>query len=89
VRLTCAGDTEARIYEGAEPEDFGRFATVTCPAVVAMGDLVEGELPAVVAPLVADALGAGRLRKFPGLTHLGPMEEPAQVARAIGADLAG
>ena len=89
VRLTCSGDTEARIYEGAEAEDFGRFATVTCPAVVAMGDLVEGELPAVVATLVADALGAGRLRTFPGLTHLGPMEEPEQVARAIGDDLAG
>lgn len=87
VRLTCSGVTEARIYESGEPEDFGRFADVGCPTVVAMGDLVEGELPAMMSPLIAEALGHGRLRRFDGLTHLGPMEDVDAVAEAITADV--
>jgi pimeloyl-ACP methyl ester carboxylesterase len=87
VRLTCSGITEARIYESGEAEDFGRFATVRCPTVVAVGDLIEGEMPAVIAPLVADALARGRLRRFSGLTHLGPMEDTDTVADAITHDV--
>jgi pimeloyl-ACP methyl ester carboxylesterase len=87
VRLTCSGLTEARIYESGEPEDFGRFGAVSCPTVVAVGDLVEDDVPAVLAPLVAEALGNGRLRRFPGLTHFGPMEDVDTVAEALITDV--
>lgn len=90
VRLACSGATEARIYESGEPEDFARFAAVAArPSVVATGDPVPGELPVAIAPLVAEALGGGRLRRFPSLTHLGPMEDPEAVADAVAADVGG
>ena len=37
----------------------------------------------MVAPLVADALGDGRLEVLPGVTHFAPMEDGALVARSI------
>src|SRR4051794_7250092 len=59
VRLTCSGDTEASIYESNEQLDFSQFAAVTCPVVVAAGAAMAtgNELPPMVAPLVAEALG--------------------------------
>ena len=41
------------------------------------------ELPPMVAPLVADALGDGRVDVLPGVTHFAPMEHGALVARSI------
>ena len=41
------------------------------------------ELPPMVAPLVAEALGNGRLEVLPGVTHFAPMEDGALVARSI------
>jgi pimeloyl-ACP methyl ester carboxylesterase len=85
VRLTCTGETEASIYEANEQLDFSRFAAVTCPIVVAAGgDVAMGnELPPMVAPLVAEALGDGRLEVLDGLTHFAPMEDGERVARSI------
>ena len=85
VRLTCSGETEASIYESNEQLDFSRFATITCPVVVAAGAAVAmgNELPPMVAPLVAEALGDGRLEVLAGVTHFAPMENGALVARSI------
>lgn len=90
VRLTCSGETEASIYETNERLDFSRFAAITCPVVVAAGAGVAtgNELPPMLAPLVAEALGAGRLEQLPGVTHFAPMEDGALVARSILAHLA-
>ena len=41
------------------------------------------ELPPMVAPLVAEAHGDGRLEVMPGVTHFAPMEDGALVARSI------
>ena len=85
VTLTCTGETEARIYETNEPLDFSGFAAIACPFVVAAGGATAAgnELPPMLAPLVAAALGNGRLEVLPGVTHFAPMEDGALVARSI------
>jgi pimeloyl-ACP methyl ester carboxylesterase len=90
VRLTCWGDTEARIYESNERLDFRAFAAIRCPVAVAAGGEVAGgnDIPPLVAPLVAEALGDGRHEVLDGLTHFAPMEDGARVAEAIVAFLA-
>ena len=62
VKLTCTGETEASIYESNERLDFTQFSTIACPVVVAAGAAVAmgNELPPMVAPLVAEAVGDGR-----------------------------
>jgi hypothetical protein len=85
VRLTCTGETEARIYGTNEPLDFSKFAAIACPFVLAAGGATAAgnELPPTLAPVVADALGDGRLELVPGVTHFAPMEDGALVARSI------
>lgn len=89
IRLTCSGETEASIYESNERLDYAGFAGVTCPIVVAEGgDVAPGnELPKAIAAGVAAALGAGRHELLGGVTHFGPMEDGAAVARSILAHL--
>ncbi|WP_419553479.1 alpha/beta fold hydrolase [Candidatus Poriferisodalis sp.] len=89
VRLSCSGDTEARIYEAGVPIDYSDFATVTCPTVVARGDSVAqwNQIPPQVAQPIAEALGNGRLEAFAELSHFGPMEDGERVAEAIRAHL--
>ena len=89
VRLSCSGDTEARIYEAGVPIDYGVFAAVTCPTVVARGDSVAqwNQIPPRVAQPIAEALGNGRLEAFAELSHFGPMENGERVAKAIRAHL--
>ena len=41
--------------------------------------------PALVAPLVADAIPNGRLERFDDLDHFGPLEDPARFADRIAA----
>jgi len=85
VKLTCTGETEASIYESNEQLDFTRFAEITCPITVAAGAAMAmgNELPPMVAPLVAEALGDGRLEILQGVTHFAPMEDGALVAGSI------
>ena len=85
VRLSCSGETEARIFEGGQPTDFADLAACQCPVVVGVGVSVApgNDIPPLVAPLVAEALGNGRLEPFAGMTHFAPMENGAAVARSI------
>jgi pimeloyl-ACP methyl ester carboxylesterase len=88
VQLSCAGETEARVFESNERFDFAELASVRCPTLVACGGTSHlGETPAMVAPLVADALGDARLERFDHLTHFGPMEDPETIAASILAQL--
>lgn len=91
IRLSCRGEDEARVYETTPETDFGRFATVDLPAVVASGGSADGAnaLPPQLAPLVADALGNARWVEFPTLSHFGPMEDPGATARSIVAHCLG
>lgn len=85
VRLSCSGEIEARIYESNERRPLGELAPIKAAVVVAAGAVVAmgNDLPPMVAPLIANALGNGRLEVFDGLTHFGPMENGPVVAAAI------
>ena len=86
VELKCAPEVEALVFEQAvAPTAFDRLGDVRTPVTVAAGG--DGDGPAQVAPLVADALANGRLERYPHLSHFGPMEDPAGVAAAIGTAL--
>lgn len=85
VRLSCRGEDEARVFETAEDFDFARLASIELPAQVVAGAAINeaNALPPRVAPLVAEALGNARWVGHAGLTHFGPMEAPAEMARSI------
>ncbi|WP_419841316.1 alpha/beta fold hydrolase [Candidatus Poriferisodalis sp.] len=90
VRLSCSGDTEARIFESGGPVDYRLFGAVSCPTVVARGDspaMWNSGPPQLAAP-IAEALGNGRLEAFAELSHFGPMEQGELVAASIRAHLA-
>lgn len=89
VRLSCAGETEARIYEANERKNMSELGSMTCPVVVAAGaDVAAGnDVPPRVAPLIVAGLGNGQLLMMDGLTHFAPMEDGETVARAIVAHL--
>ncbi len=83
LRLRCRREWEATIYlQGLVHDGFSRLGSVTCPVVVASGDRREA-LDADVVARQAAALPHGRLETFPGLGHLGPMEDPAAVADSV------
>lgn len=89
VRLSCSGDTEARIYEAGVPIVYDEFGQVACPTVVARGDspAMWNDIPPQVAQPIAESLGNGRLEAFAELSHFGPMENGKLVADAIRAHL--
>ena len=81
ITLKCRGEQEARVFEGVDTTVFERLGDVEPPVVVVgSGD---GEGPAVVAPMVADALADGRFVSWPDHSHFGPFEDPARVAAAV------
>jgi pimeloyl-ACP methyl ester carboxylesterase len=83
VELTCDPEHEARIFEGGRRQDtFDRLGEIGCPVLVMAGS-PEGNAPGLIAPVVAEALPLGRLTVLDDLTHFGPMQDPALVARHI------
>lgn len=81
VILKCRAETEARNFESAATGAFERLDEITAPVTVgASGD---GEMPAQLAPAVAERLPRGRLVRFDDLTHFAPLEDPALIAEAI------
>jgi pimeloyl-ACP methyl ester carboxylesterase len=80
---------EAQIYlKAAEGDRFGPLPAVACPVTVASGARTDAVRPAL-AQRIAGAMPNGRVRVFDRLAHFGPFEDPALVAEAILADLAG
>jgi pimeloyl-ACP methyl ester carboxylesterase len=87
VTLKCAPKTEARIFmTGMGNGIYDDLEKVACPVTVAASG--DGGHPAQAAPLVAEALPNARLERFDGLTHFGPMEDPARIAAALTRALA-
>jgi pimeloyl-ACP methyl ester carboxylesterase len=87
VSLRCRRDVEAAVYlQAVEGDRFRRLADVGCPVVVASGGRSDAIAPPVARQLV-DVLPDSRLQVFPDLGHLGPLEDPSRVARAILTDL--
>jgi pimeloyl-ACP methyl ester carboxylesterase len=89
VRLRCRGEWEAAIYrQGLVHDGFSRLGSVACPVVVASGDRWEAVDHQVVTRQAA-ALPHARVEIFPGLGHLGPMEDPLTVAAAVARAFSG
>jgi pimeloyl-ACP methyl ester carboxylesterase len=83
VRLKCAGEHEARTYEGSQQHDtFQRLDQVTCPVLVLSGAF-EPFQPASWALQVADRIPHGSFHRLEELGHFGPMEAPELVARTV------
>ena len=85
VRLTCRAEDEARVFGSVEALDFTRLAGLTVPVTVAYGAAAPPDVPGpgALAPLVAEALDNARLERHEHLTHFGPMEDGAAMARSI------
>lgn len=85
VTLKTTGENEARTFEGIDLALFERLGDVTIPVtVIGSGD---GAPPALVAPMVADALPAGTFASWPDHSHFGPFEDPERAAAEILAAL--
>lgn len=83
VELKCPPQVEAEIYlAGAANEGFQDLARVTCPVVIARGT-ERGALEREIAEAQAAAIPTARVEDFEGLSHFGPMEDPARLAVAI------
>ena len=89
VELSCRRDDEAQVYRmGVRNQAFAHLDEVTCPVTVARGT-ESRSLSAELADRQAGRLRHGRREEFEGLGHFGPLEDPARVARAVVAALAG
>lgn len=81
VVLKADREHEARTYEqGSRHDGFARLGAVRCPVLVARGG--DGEGPAMLAPLVSEALPHGEDLLFADLGHFGPLEDPVRFAAA-------
>ena len=88
IRLSCRRQTEVRIYETLIDLDFARLGAVEIATVVACGGSGEDHsVPAILAPLVVEALPEARLEKHRWMSHFGPMEGPETIAQSIMAHL--
>lgn len=84
VALKCLPEHEARLNEMATAHDcFGRMAAIRCPVRVAVGADSEEQSPAWFQRHVVPRLCRGDLDVVPGVSHLGPLQDPAAVARSF------
>ena len=83
VRLRCPPEVEAEMYRmGVAHDGFSRLTRVACPVTVARGGRSDALGPQVVADQVV-ALPRGQGMELGGLSHFGPLEDPARVAAAV------
>jgi pimeloyl-ACP methyl ester carboxylesterase len=81
VTLKTTGENEARTFEGIDLDVFAHLGDLAIPTtVIGSGD---GQNPATMAPLVAEALQNGQLQPWSDRSHFGPFEDPARAAASI------
>jgi pimeloyl-ACP methyl ester carboxylesterase len=83
VRLKCLPADEAATFGAGGKPTVGTVADLALPVVVAAGAEEAAWTPARLAPAVAVALPGARFERHPTLGHLGPLENPAAVARHV------
>ena len=85
LRLKCLPEYEALTFEnGATHDGVERLGEIACPVALVYGDAPDS-FPAGMAALVRAGLPRVRYHTAPGLGHLGPLVDPAFVARDIAA----
>lgn len=85
VRLKCRRDDEAVVYEGGVGHDaFGRLHEVRCPVTIECGS-APSPYGREACELYASQLPSARAVVLDGLTHFGPLEQPARIAERIAA----
>lgn len=83
VRLRCAPEYEALVYEMATEHDcFVRLGEVHCPVTLLRGERSNAYPPGQFEAL-AERLANARCEVLHGLTHFGPLEDPGAVADRI------
>ena len=86
-RLKCLPEYEARTFEnGASNDAVEWLGDVACPVALVYGDAADS-FPPEMAQLVRAGLPNADLHTATGLGHLGPFENPAQIAHDIDARL--
>ncbi len=80
VALSCPGDEEASVYEGATLHHaYDRLGEMNLPVTVA-GSAERGDIGPELLSDLAGRIPGARLEPLRGVTHFGPMEEPGRVA---------
>jgi pimeloyl-ACP methyl ester carboxylesterase len=83
VRLRCRGVSEARIYSLSFSHDaFSHLAGVACPVTLACGGTSDTSSREHL-ELLAARLPRCRVEVLEGLSHFGPLEDPAAVAGSV------
>lgn len=83
VRLKCRGEDEARTYEhGFAHDTYRRLAQVRCPVTLAYGGR-GAAFGRDAMDVMAARLREARIDEATGLSHFGPLEDPAAVAEAV------
>lgn len=89
VELKCRPEDEARVFSmGMSSRTFDGLDAVRCPVTLARGEDSGFPFDAATVAAVARPLAHARTEVLPGLTHLGPLEDPGLVARHIRAAFA-
>lgn len=89
VALACAPEDEAATFEAPGKPQISQLGPVHTPIVVACGERDPFPGPAGFAPLVAEALPHGELRRYPTVGHFGPFQDPDTLADDAATFFAG
>jgi pimeloyl-ACP methyl ester carboxylesterase len=83
VALACEPEDEASVYEGAPGSGAWEHLGEVRSLVTVLGGGDQSDPVSFVVEEVARHLPRGGVRRFPGLGHFGPFEDPASVGRVI------
>jgi pimeloyl-ACP methyl ester carboxylesterase len=81
VKLACAREDEASVYEGAPRSGVWEALADVRPPVAVLGGVDRGDQVSRTIEDVARRLPRGGARRCPDLTHFGPFEDPLGVGR--------
>jgi pimeloyl-ACP methyl ester carboxylesterase len=83
VRLCCRGESEAAVYAASFSHDaFRHLAEIACPVTLACGERTD-TINREYLELLAARLARCRVEELAGLSHFGPLEDPAAVAASV------
>lgn len=89
VGLRCDPEVEAATYAMAVGNDaWAHLPEVGCPVTIGCGG-ARADIGSDVAAVIAGALAHGRVDEHLDLGHLGPFEDPDEVAESVAAALTG